>query len=465
MRTRDQLRSYQQRCVDFINAGEDALIYADVGTGKTAIGLTAMVDNPFRWLVVAPEKVARLRWPAEVGLWEHTAHLQLRAAIGTPKKRLEVLNDRSAQIVTLSYENLEWFLYQAPNAFQHFRFQGVFFDEVDKLKDPSTKRFKALRVKKGTLLAPLKKRVGATGTPTPDHLLDVWAQAYVTDLGESLGTSFDRFRKRYFFPTDFYQHNWAPFPKTQEEIYDKLAGLVERVSRDDCADMPAVIDLEPRYLDLPPPLLKQYRRLERTLSFKIDHDTSIDAASAGSLSGMLQQFASGFLYTEFDGVHALHDLKFDDLDELVSELQGQQLLVVYHFIQEAREIQRRYPQSRRLGGGVGRQETDATIEAWNAGKLEMLVLHRQSAGHGLDLQLSQAAHIYFMTRPWSAGSVEQVVGRLARPGGAPHVWIHTPVVRHTIDQDVLTANAVKGGWQDAFRAAFKARVAQLETTE
>jgi superfamily II DNA or RNA helicase len=458
------LRPSQARCAAFINAGEDGLIFADVATGKTAIGLTAMVDTPaLRWLVMAPEKVARRRWPEEFPKWEHTARLDLQHAGGSPSKRLDVVGG-SAQVVTLGYDCLQWFLMLADDPFAQFRFDAVFFDEIDKLKDATSKRFKLLARSRGELLRPLKKRVGATGTPTPTHLLNCWAEAYLIDLGATFGSSYDKFRRKYFYPTDYKQYDWAPLPGTEEHIYNALAGMVERIDRSDCKDeMPTVVDDidHPRVIELPARLMKQYRTLERKLALQIDgtpHEVMAD--NRASLSSMLQQFTSGFLY-DADNIYPLHHAKYDDLAELVSELQGAQLMVLYHFIEQADQLQRRYPNSRRLGGGVSAAEADETMDLWNAGKLEMLVLHKDSAGHGLDLQLSQARHIYFLQRPWSAGAIEQIAGRLARPGGADNVFLHTPVVHGTIDDDVLAVNRHRDGELRRFREAFKTRMATL----
>ena len=67
---------YQAYAIDYIKTHPVAAVLLDMGLGKTVISLTAIADLLFdsfeahRVLVVAPLRVARDTWPAEIEKWE-----------------------------------------------------------------------------------------------------------------------------------------------------------------------------------------------------------------------------------------------------------------------------------------------------------------------------------------------------------------------------------------------------------
>ena len=72
--------NYQAYAIDYIETHPIAAVLLDMGLGKTVISLTAIADLLFdsfeahRILVVAPLRVARDTWPAEIAKWEHLQH-------------------------------------------------------------------------------------------------------------------------------------------------------------------------------------------------------------------------------------------------------------------------------------------------------------------------------------------------------------------------------------------------------
>ena len=68
---------YQAYAIDYIETHPVATVFLDMGLGKTSITLTAINDLLFdsfevhRVLVIAPLRVARDTWTAEVDKWDH----------------------------------------------------------------------------------------------------------------------------------------------------------------------------------------------------------------------------------------------------------------------------------------------------------------------------------------------------------------------------------------------------------
>lgn len=76
------LHNYQRYAIDYIEGHKISAVLIDMGLGKTVITLTALNDLLFdsfeirKALVIAPLRVERDTWPAEIEKWEHLKGLQ-----------------------------------------------------------------------------------------------------------------------------------------------------------------------------------------------------------------------------------------------------------------------------------------------------------------------------------------------------------------------------------------------------
>ena len=434
MLTRNDLDEKQRECIGFINAGEDSLIAADVGTGKTVIAMTAAMDavnagEVGRWLVLAPLLVAVDTWAKEAGNWSHLDKDAVAIACGTPAQRAKALNQQTPIVVT-NYENLPWLLDEYPRkrSKDALPFDGLICDEIDKLKSVSGKRYKAFRNR----INKFSKRVGLTGTLLPTRLEDAWGQAYLIDGGQSFGRSFYAWRKKFFYPTDYQQHSWAPFEDTRQNMLDALSDLAFRL---EAQGLPGVEFCEPAMWPLPEETAALYKQLKADFTLSID-GLDITAPNSATLVGKLQQMTSGFNYAdETKEVIWHHKRRFEWLSDIWQSVGTEQLLIVYHFQAELEELKRRFPALRHIGHKVSPAKARETISLWNAGEIDTMAIHAQAAGHGLNLQKSGAHHIAFLTWPWSGGMVAQVTGRLARRGNAaPTIYAHGQLFEGTVDE-------------------------------
>jgi hypothetical protein len=89
-----------------------------------------------RFLVLAPKRVCTDVWPVEQPKWAPS--LTLAVAVGTPAQRAAALGG-GAQIIVTNYDNIQWL---ATQNLAHI--DGIVYDELTKLKNPSGARFKAL---------------------------------------------------------------------------------------------------------------------------------------------------------------------------------------------------------------------------------------------------------------------------------------------------------------------------------
>jgi SNF2 family DNA or RNA helicase len=195
---------YQQYASDFIETHPVAAILLACGLGKTIITLTAVHNLLFdsfevrKVLVIAPLRVARDTWPAEIGKWDHLQLLRASVAVGSTTERLSAL-ERKADLYIINRENVQWLIEESALPFD---FDMVVVDELSSFKNHRSKRFRALMKRR-----PLVKRiVGLTGTPASNGLIDLWAQFKLLDKGVRLGRFIGSYREAYFSPDRRHYH-------------------------------------------------------------------------------------------------------------------------------------------------------------------------------------------------------------------------------------------------------------------
>lgn len=427
-----KLRPYQDEAADFLYERDRAMILAPVGAGKTAITLTAMQDMlangvAKRFLVLAPKRVCTDVWPVEQPKW--APDVPLAVAVGTPKERAAALRSK-AQIVVSNYDNIQWL------AEQELNFDAIVFDELTRLKNPSGTRFKSLL----KVLEPMTIRWGLTGSFTSNGLEDVFGQCKIVDQS-LLGRSKGAFMQQYFVLINKEFGEWAP-------RVGALAKVMERIK-------PATYVLEAgEYADKLPPLhvievrcdlddRKPYEKMKADFMVEFP-DAKAVAANGGVVTGKLQQMASGFVYdtrktaSDVPGKFIVTQTpvwfsshKFDRLEELLNENQRANTIIAYTYQEELAELKRRYPHAQTL-------DDKEAIQRWNAGKIELLLVHPKSAGHGLNLQFG-GCKIIFLSLPWSLELYEQTIGRLHRSGQKHDVWCYVMLTNKTVDEKIWGA--------------------------
>jgi SNF2 family DNA or RNA helicase len=426
-----KLRDYQELAADFLYENDKAMILAPVGAGKTAITLTAMDDALYnglvnRWLVVAPKRVCTDVWPVEQPKW--APDMKLAVAVGTPKQRKDAF-ESDAKVVVTNYDNLQ----SLPDVMD---FDGIVFDELTRLKNPSGTRFKAL----SKVIDPIKIRWGLTGSFTSNGLEDVFGQCKIIDQ-QLLGRSKGAFMQKYFVLMNKDFGEWAPRVGSLPQVMEVIKPATFVLEAGEYADkLPPchVVEMRCNMADR-----SHYEKMKKDFVVQFEKE-QITAMSAAVVTQKLQQMSSGFVYhtettasttpgrmnvTQVPIWFSTH--KFDLLDELVQENQHANTIIVYNYVEELAELKRRYPHAQTIN------DTKAT-QRWNEGKIELLLIHPKSAGHGLNLQHG-GCKMVFVSLPWSLELYEQTIGRLHRSGQKHDVWVYLLLTNKTIEERILGA--------------------------
>ena len=461
-----ELHVYQEHAKQCIINQDAAGLFLDMGLGKTLTSLAAINELMFdrfevaRVLIIAPLRVARTTWTDEIAKWEDFVHFRTAQIIGTAAQRRRAL-EQDADIYIINRENVQWLIeqhgkYTDAKRKQGFRltawpFDMVVVDELSSFKDRGAQRFKYLRKARPLI----NKMVGLTGTPAAKGLLDLWAQVYLLDGGERLGKTLTAYKDRFFKPgrQDRSRHivyEWIPREGSEEKIYEQIGDLCISMKAEDWLDMPERIDRQIN-IALPNLIMESYIRLELDLILELDGQ-AITAGTAAALTGKLQQYAQGAVYTEHkpEWQH-IHDAKLEALEELIEAASGQPVLIAYWFKHDLARLLQRIPGARQL-------ETEEDIHAWNRKEIPILLVHPASAGHGLNLQAGGSVVIWF-SLTWNLELYQQTNARLARQGQAsPSVIIHHLIAKGTVDEDIMIALERKAKVQNTLMEAVKARI-------
>lgn len=444
---------YQRYATEFILSHPIAAVILQMGLGKTVCTLDAinrLIYDSFevsKVLVIAPLRVAKVTWSDEIKKWDNLSHLRYSVAVGTEKERIEALK-KDADIYIINRENVQWLVEKSKVPFE---FDMVVIDELSSFKNWNSKRFKAFM----QVRPRVKRIVGLTGTPSPNGMMDLFAQFKCLDMGARLGRFITQYRNQYFVPDRMngqIVYSYRLRPGAEKQIYDKIDDITISMKAMDHLKMPELIETRyPVYMDENEQAQYDEMREDYLLPYK---EEAITAANAAALSGKLCQMANGAVYSESGETVHIHDRKLEALEDIIEAAQGP-ILLCYWFKHDLERITEKLEQ---LKVSYSRIVAEENIRKWNEGKYDVGLIHPASAGHGLNLQHS-SNHIVWFGLTWSLELYQQTNARLWRQGQKKD----TVVVQHivtvgTIDEDILDALTHKDASQTRLIDAVKARL-------
>lgn len=444
MLCRDDLHEYQHNAVEFILSKKRCQLWLDLGLGKTATSLTAISDlidsfSVCRVLVIAPLRVANSVWKQEAANWRHTKHLRVNVVTGSEKARISALSS-TADIYVINRENVKWLV---DHYAKKWPFDCVIIDEASSFKSNSSQRFKALK----KIMPHTSHCVLLTGTPSPNGLLDLWAQVYLVDFGATLARTFTDYKKR-FFESDYMGYSFTPREGSAEKIQALIKPFTLSMSAEDYLKMPDRLD-QVISVQLKDATLKQYRDFEQDCMAELD-GKEIEALSAAALANKLLQWCNGAVYAdEHKNYVETHAEKLDALADIIEDNPSENLLIAYNYKSDLERLVKRFP------AAVVLDKNHDTIARWNNGEIKLLLAHPASAGHGLNLQKGGSVIIWFGLT-WSLEYYQQFNGRLHRQGQQKPVRIIHLVAQGCLDERVMRVIGDKAATQDKLLEAVKA---------
>lgn len=487
------LRGYQRRFVGLILRLASVIFTLPMGAGKTIIVLTAIKVLLARGLIrkaliVAPKNVALVTWPDEFDEWEHLQDLSwsllriddederlrkcrqsnyrfARDVIGLETKEAQAFASRretqykewlrqgaaleDTQIHIINKDALVW-LWWFFGEGKDWPYDMIVYDESSMFKNAKSRRtdrgmltqyMVAKRIRKK-----VKRTVLLTGTIAPKGLINLFGQVFIADGGKRLGTSKTAYEKRYFETSydgfKLVPHDWS-FGKILAKIKDIAFGMRE----EDCVTLPPRIDNIIK-VDIGRKNLDRYEKFKKTM---IETETDIEAVNRGVLTLKLLQFANGSIYDEHGKDQWVHDAKLEALETIIEEANGLPVLVAYTFEFDKRRIKKKFGKRVEVWG------EGSTIRSqkkrWNEGKIDILIAHPASIGHGQNIQKGGNILVWYgLTNDLE--HYQQMNKRLHRSGqDADAVFVHHIIAKNTRDERTLEVLNERGATQDTINEA------------
>lgn len=425
---------------------EYAGIFADPGLGKTAIALSVIaclkiIEPDTKALIISPLRPMMSTWPQEIQQWDCLRHLRGQVLHGK-NKAIDLEND----VFFVNPEGLKAFFAQKDAR----KIKVLVVDESSKFKNWSAERVKLLN----RYTKKFSRKYIMTGTPAPNGLLNLFAQIFLLDRGKIFGRAFGRFQSTFFESVDVVisrpgkkkktYKKWTPRDWAPDVINSMIAPFCLRLDGEKLLDLPDFVYRDIR-VDIGGKAREQYDRMENDLFCSLDEGETLLAGSSAVAYGLLRQMTGGATYLEKneadDGrkVVKVHDEKISALEDLVSELGGKPVLIVYNYKHELDRIRERLGRDIPfIGGGVSAAEGDRLVAAWNADELPILCVHPVSVSHGLNMQRGSGRCIVWFSLTDDLEAYLQTNRRIRRQGVSSKVFIYHIIARGTIDEVIIS---------------------------
>jgi len=415
-----------------------------------------------------------------------------------PQRRLALY--RPAHVYLVNPEMLGWLFKELRQTWD--RFDVLVVDESSMFKAHNGKRFKLLtnygdrhfvrdaegKVVRdadgiGTRIGPhkFKRTVIMTGTPAPTSLLNLWAPMYIVDHGKRLHADYEVYKERFFYkagqvadhqwrteinPDELeVRPEWMPKDGAPIKIHELIADCTVELSAEDYGILPATIgdaskgdipDTHVHKIELPDHIRAFYDQMEKEALIELGKDF-VMAANGGAKSMLCHQMANGFIYKNDDygqnKTEHLHDYKLEMLVELIETIDNN-VMVTYHFKADKERIVNALNAANISYGILTSKNSEQMLKLWNGGNLPVMLLHPQSAGHGINAQMG-GHHIIWFSQIWSLEKYMQTNARIARSGQKNIVGIHHIVANRTVDELMLMTYRERGDTQTKFRSALR----------
>lgn len=433
-------------------------LFFQPGTGKTYASLLLARRKMYQaksWLktlVLAPPVVLK-NWKDE---WlAHSAFKPQHVAVltGSAKNRLAAFECKDTRVIITNYEAL--LMEPVFQAILAWKPEILIADESHRCKNPSSKRTKrTIQIAKQT-----PYRYILTGTPVLNSPMDLWAQYFILDRGETFGANFFTFRRQYFYdknagmPAGCHFPDWRLRKGAEVEIAHKICNSSMHVDKADCLDLPPL--LKKRIdIDLSPAQHRAYVQMSADLVAYID-DKACVARIALTKALRLLQCVSGFMTMEgVDGDESsLHHFencpREAALRELLGDITPASKVIVWATFHDNYRAIRGVCEALdlpyvELHGAVATADKHAAVDRFNTDPaVRVLIGHPGSGGIGVNLVAADT--MIFYSRGFSLEHDIQAEARNYRGGSDRHAKVtrYDLVAPGTIDELVLERLAQK----------------------
>ena len=415
---------HQATTTQFILDNPRVLITSDPGTGKTRSVLDAYAQRrEGKLLVLAPLSILAASWGDDCAKFQPG----LTYAVAYARNRAEAFK-ADVDIVITNHDAVKWLI---KNKQYLEGFDTLCIDEFTAFKNKDSQRSKAA----ARLAEHFEYRIAMSGTPNSNTILDIWHPALLVDDGERLGKRFYGFRSAVCTPQfNGFANVWVDKPEAQDMVAAAIKDINVRYTLEDCIDMPEQ-SVNTMYVDLPPKILQQYNTLAEDSVLYTGKGT-INAVHAGAKVKKLLQLCTGAVYDDHGSSLMVHDARYQLVMDLIQARDHS--LVAFNWRHEREKLTELSDKAGIkydfIDGTTPAKKRKDIVDRMQAGQLQVVFAHPQSAGHGLTL--TRATSIIWASPTYNAEHYQQFNRRIYRAGQTKKTEVIQIAARNTWEPDV-----------------------------
>jgi len=419
---------HQSTTTRFILSKDRCLITSDPGTGKTRSVIDAYADNHKRnkggrMLVLAPLSILEASWGDDLNKFQP----DITYAVAYAKNRKAAFQS-DASIVITNHDAVKWIL---KNTELLSGFETLCIDEFTAFKNKDSQRSKAAL----QIAQEFKYRIAMSGTPNSNTITDIWHPTLIVDDGERLGRRFYSFRASVCSPKfNGFANEWKDKDDAEAIVAAAISDINVRFMLEDCLDMPEQT-YQTSLVTLPPKIMAAYKTLANDSVLETDGQT-INAIHAGAKVKKLLQLCTGSVYTEDGEVQSVHDERYNLVMQLI--LERKHSLVAFNWKHEQRHLADLATKLKikhaTIDGSTPAHKRKDIVDRMQAGQLQVVFCHPQSAGHGLTM--TKATSVIWASPTYNAEHYQQFNRRIYRAGQTQRTEVIHIAARDTWEPDV-----------------------------
>ncbi len=426
------LRDYQKEGLNWLNFLDDfgfgGCLADDMGLGKTVQIIAYLLQqiekgNSAVNLIVMPTSLL-FNWKAE--LKKFAPHLTYVELYGT-KRDIKKIDFSKFNLALTTYGTILTDVVELKDV----AFNCIILDESQAIKNPESKRYKAVRLLNG------RQRLVLTGTPIENNTFDLYAQLSFAMPG--LFGSAKQFADLYSTPIDKFQDT-ARAKELQQKIHPFV---LRRTKKQVAKELPEKTEMR-IYCEMGTEQKRVYETYKKEFQeFLSKQKTQADMNrnSMHILQGMtkLRQICNSPAILGDEAFYGDESAKIDELMSQIDEKKGEHKILVFsQFVTmldliKAQLDQRNVSYCYLTGQTKDRQ---AQVDRFqNDDETRVFLISLKAGGTGLNLT---KADYVFLVDPWWNPAVEnQAIDRAYRIGQEKHVMAIRLITPETIEEKIM----------------------------
>lgn len=422
-----ELRDYQQEGFAWLSRlatwGAGACLADDMGLGKTLQALTLIVSRAPAGpgLVVAPTSVCA-NWLDECHRFAPTLK---PALFGGGDRRSMIENAGPYDLIVTSYGLMQ----QSIDHLQEKHWQTLVLDEAQAIKNPVTKRSKAV----AELNADFK--VALTGTPIENHLGELWS--LFSFLNPGLLGSLQSFNQRFAGPIELQQDQRAK---------QRLKRLVQpfmlrRLKTQVLEELPSRTEIV-LHVEMSKEETAFYEAIRQKAVEQFTDDAVPDEKKRFQVLAEITRLRQAccnpnLIAPELGLPSAKQEVLLNVVDELLENRHKALLFsqFVTHLALVGEALDARGVRYQYLDGSTPAKDRRTAVDAFQAGEGDLFLISLKAGGTGLNL--TAADYVIHLDPWWNPAVEDQASDRAHRIGQQRPVTIYRLVTRGTIEDKIV----------------------------